>query len=208
MYKYLHKRFKSMSIINCPKCNTEFDNKGKWGLRKFCSQSCANSKVQTQEMRAKKAAKLEKSGVCKYCSDRFGNAGSLRLHERSCEFNPKKLPGSFFAMKHSLETKAKMGLHNIAGTKVPKSILDMSKRTASKVLKRLEVGCSCCGWDKGSCDIHHIIPKSKGGPDINDNLTVICPNCHRLAHEGKITEFISITTQIGDEWRKYYFAHA
>ena len=196
-----------MSIINCPKCNVEFDNKGKWGLRKFCSQSCANSKIQTQEMRDKKAAKLIKPGNCKYCGEGCGNAGAQRQHEKSCRSNPNKEHGSFFAKKHSIDTKSKMGKNNSEGTKVPQSILDMSKRTTAKVLLRLGVGCSCCGWNKGSCDIHHIIPRSKGGLDINENLTVICPNCHRLAHEGKITEFKTLPMQIGDEWRKYYFAH-
>jgi hypothetical protein len=32
-------------IVNCPKCGKEFDNIGKWGIRKFCSRSCANSKT-------------------------------------------------------------------------------------------------------------------------------------------------------------------
>jgi endogenous inhibitor of DNA gyrase (YacG/DUF329 family) len=29
---------------NCPKCETEFDDGGKWGKRKFCSRKCANSR--------------------------------------------------------------------------------------------------------------------------------------------------------------------
>ena len=33
-----------MSTINCPKCNTEFDNYSKYGLKKFCSRKCANSR--------------------------------------------------------------------------------------------------------------------------------------------------------------------
>ena len=196
-----------MSIKNCPKCNVEFEEKGKWGLRKFCSQSCANSREQTTEIREKKSKKLQKTGNCKYCNKECGSMGALKVHEVSCIDNPNKVHGHFFDKKHTLDTKIKQGQKNGMGLKVPKSVLDMSKRTTAKIMKRLDVGCSCCGWNKGSCDIHHILPRSKGGDDSNDNLTLVCPNCHRLAHEEKITEFVSLTTQIGDEWRKYYFAH-
>jgi hypothetical protein len=33
-----------MPIIICPKCNTEFDNYSKYGLKKFCTRKCANSR--------------------------------------------------------------------------------------------------------------------------------------------------------------------
>ena len=93
------------------------------------------------------------------------------------------------------------------GTRVPNSLLDMSKRTTSKIMKRLNISCFSCGWNEAHCDIHHIIPRSKGGTDNNDNLTYLCPNCHRLAHEGKLTTFTSVKERIGEEWRKFYFAH-
>lgn len=41
--------------VNCPKCGTEFDNVGKWSIRKFCSRSCANSKTWTPEINAKRS---------------------------------------------------------------------------------------------------------------------------------------------------------
>jgi len=31
-------------MINCPKCDTLFNETGKWGIKKFCSRSCANSR--------------------------------------------------------------------------------------------------------------------------------------------------------------------
>ena len=196
-----------MAIKNCPRCGKEFDDFSKWGAKLFCSRTCANSRTQTQEMRDKKALKISKPGNCVYCNSEFATAGATKYHQIHCEKNPNKKPGSFFGKQHTLETKIKQGQTNAMGLKVPQSVLDMSKRTTSKVMKRLGVGCSCCGWDKGSCDIHHILPRSKGGGDSNDNLTLLCPNCHRLAHEGKLTEFTSLTIQIGDEWRKYYFAY-
>ena len=82
----------------------------------------------------------------------------------------------------------------------------MSSRTKLKVVRRMKIGCSSCGWKEASCDIHHIIPKSKGGTNDHVNLTHICPNCHRLAHEGKLTKFISLHEQVGDSWIDYYYA--
>lgn len=42
--------------------------------------------------------------------------------------------------------------------------------------------CEVCGWDKASCDVHHKVPRSKGGKNTVENGQVLCPNCHRLAH--------------------------
>lgn len=70
--------------------------------------------------------------------------------------------------------------------KSPKSIIELSGRTASKVLSRMGIGCSICGWCEASCDIHHIIPTSKGGSDDPSNLVVVCPNHHRVIHNSDV----------------------
>ena len=91
----------------------------------------------------------------------------------------------------------------------PTSILDLSKRTAVKIIKRMGLGCSRCGWhvEGVANDIHHILPKKNGGSDDHHNLTILCPNCHRLAHSGKIPaeEFITLVDQVGDTWKEFYF---
>ena len=46
--------------------------------------------------------------------------------------------------------------------------------------------CFNCGWDLGSCDVHHINGRKVADSEGLWNLTILCPNCHRLAHEGKI----------------------
>lgn len=55
---------------------------------------------------------------------------------------------------------------------------------AKAVVRHYGNKCSCCGWDKGRCDAHHRVKKSNGGLHTLSNGTVLCPNCHRLAHEG------------------------
>ena len=43
--------------------------------------------------------------------------------------------------------------------------------------------CERCGWAKAKCDVHHLIPKAKGGLHTLENAIVLCPNCHRVEHE-------------------------
>jgi predicted HNH restriction endonuclease len=64
------------------------------------------------------------------------------------------------------------------------------------------LSCFNCGWDKDVCYIHHIIPKNKSGSDDHTNLTILCPNCHRLAYKNKIICTKNIKDEIGDAWRK------
>ena len=44
-----------------------------------------------------------------------------------------------------------------------------------------EQKCKKCGW-LGPCDIHRIIPRTSGGRYVEENIELICPNCHRLEH--------------------------
>jgi hypothetical protein len=91
-----------------------------------------------------------------------------------------------------------------------KSILELSTRTVQKILKRMwidgKLKCSNCGWNKTMCDIHHIQGKKIENPDSHDNLTYICPNCHRLAHRNILKNFVTLTEQIGDNWIEYAYS--
>jgi 5-methylcytosine-specific restriction endonuclease McrA len=87
------------------------------------------------------------------------------------------------------------------------SLLEASSRTVRKVLKRLGKGCSRCQWSEGGCDLHHIRGRKGPNPDHHDNLTLLCPNCHRLAHERKIDpkDLVTLTQYIGDDWKAHYY---
>jgi predicted restriction endonuclease len=91
--------------------------------------------------------------------------------------------------------------------KKPRTILELSTRTVSKICRRLNLACSRCGWDKETGDIHHIVPRKQGGTDDHRNLTYLCPNCHRLADRGKIgpQDLITLDNYIKDEWLKVYY---
>ena len=131
--------------------------------------------------------------TCEHCGKEFSCPEALSNHIG-------------YSHSENSDHRKRLSAKSFAG-KVPENLLDMSSRTAAKILKRLNVGCSICGWNEASCDVHHIIPRKQGGTNDNSNLTILCPNCHRKAHENLITEFKNFTEQIGEEWRKYYFSH-
>lgn len=84
------------------------------------------------------------------------------------------------------------------------SLFQLSTRTISKIVKRMNLSCSLCNWNECIGDLHHIIPKGKGGSDSHSNLTYICPNCHRKAHNNLIKKFVTLEEQIGKTWKSFY----
>lgn len=42
--------------------------------------------------------------------------------------------------------------------------------------------CEICGWNEGPCDLHHKLPRARGGKHEIKNLICVCPNHHRLIH--------------------------
>lgn len=46
--------------------------------------------------------------------------------------------------------------------------------------------CALCGWDEAPCDIAHITGLGNGGSNTLDNVTVLCPNHHRMYDAGLI----------------------
>lgn len=47
------------------------------------------------------------------------------------------------------------------------------------------IKCSLCSWD-GPCDRHRIKMGKEGGQYVEGNVLILCPNCHRLVHTGKL----------------------
>ena len=50
---------------------------------------------------------------------------------------------------------------------------------------KLNHTCSVCGWDKTTCDAHHMIKRAENGSD--DEVILVCPNCHRMIHKGLLS---------------------
>lgn len=132
-------------------------------------------------------------GANKFCSIKCANTHKISTEQR------KKISNQIIKFWDKKGRKNQI-------KKVPKSILDLSKRTISKILKRANQGCMICGWNEATCDIHHIIPKKQGGSNNNENLIVICPNCHRKVHNKilQIPQNVNIET-LFKNWTDYYF---
>lgn len=63
------------------------------------------------------------------------------------------------------------------------------ENTKAKVLNRDNYICQHCKGKKkdSKLEVHHIIYRSNGGSDEEDNLITLCHNCHSDLHHGKIT---------------------
>jgi len=59
----------------------------------------------------------------------------------------------------------------------------------SYIRSRDNYTCQICNKNVGNIrnEVHHIIPKSKGGSNRPDNLILLCPDCHKKVHTGKAT---------------------
>ena len=55
-------------------------------------------------------------------------------------------------------------------------------------------------------EVHHIIPRAKGGTNHLSNLTCLCSACHKLLHENKSAGMAILVKEIspGYQWRKYW----
>jgi len=168
----------------CLECNGEFKSSEK--NPKFCSHSCSakHSNKNKGPLTVEHKAKI---------------SNSLKDYYKK---NPDKvLKGEIQALNVAKYTRGKYREYP------PETVLDLSKRTVSKILKRLKIGCSNCEWDLASGDIHHINGKGFEGCDKHNNLTYLCPNCHRLAHANKIDKenLVNLETFIGDTWKRFYY---
>lgn len=182
----------------CERCGKEHD--GSFGSGRFCSKACANKRAHSDEWKEKVRESLKQT------------YNRIEAEGRQCE-----KCGNIF---HSKDMSRKLcfdclptTIKHTKGKENPKTLLEVSKRTVSKILRRMNLPCSCCGFHISGVvlDIHHINPKAKGGTDDMSNLTYICPNCHRIAHTDTQLlnkPLVSIEEQLkscGKNWLDFYF---
>jgi len=61
----------------------------------------------------------------------------------------------------------------------------MSDDFRSRVLKRDGHSCRNCGSNE-DLHVHHIVPISNGGNDIESNCVVLCSSCHGRTHDKRL----------------------
>lgn len=54
------------------------------------------------------------------------------------------------------------------------------------VMNRDSYTCQICGAKNTRLEVHHIVYRSKGGTDDEDNLITLCESCHKKIHTGEI----------------------
>ena len=178
-----------MTVINknmttCQNCGKEHD--GSYGSGRFCSSRCAHGYGPTKILIQNK------------------------IHTYTCE-----TCGKIFERKHPIRKGRKHTCNDCKNSSVhfkenPTSLTDFSKRTISKILFRSGKGCAICGWNKAICDVHHIKHRKNGGTDDNNNLVILCPNCHREIHSGVSDYTEDDLRKISvyycwDELKQYYY---
>ena len=190
----------------CEYCGKEHD--GSFGSGRFCCKSCSISYVNKHRiLDREKINKKISEALKKYNKE---NPKEIIYYDYICE----KCGKSFKSQKirngrHIYCNDCKHKVIHYKDINSLTSIKDLSKRTITKILLRANKGCSICGWNESTCDIHHIIPKSKGGNNENNNLIIVCPNCHRIIHTSNkySTEFLqehSIEKEFYN-WRDFYY---
>lgn len=65
--------------------------------------------------------------------------------------------------------------------KPPKRKKCVPPKVAANVLHRDGNNCQRCGGFRG-IQLHHILPRSRGGRHTEENLTTLCLSCHDWAH--------------------------
>lgn len=72
----------------------------------------------------------------------------------------------------------------------------IDNRTCFQVNLRDALRCRACG--RGPTDretyhrgfgYHHVLPRSRGGPDVVQNLVLLCQRCHDAHHRGHPLDF-------------------
>lgn len=155
----------------CEFCNITITEK--WASGRFCSKKYSSKFSSRKVDQGKRLRRVAEIRSIKSLEKRSG----LICEKCGVVFTAKKY------MRKDRKVHCESCLRKWCSTTTPpESILGISKRTTHKILKRAGVACSICHWSEASCDLHHIEAKAKGGSDLNDNLVVVCPNCHRVIH--------------------------
>jgi ribosomal protein L37AE/L43A len=155
--------------VNCKNCNKEFESDTREtnrGKGICCSRKCGSE-------HANKTRPVHKL-ICNNCDKDFESKNSTSKFcctQCGIKFRGKSL------------NKAEIGRSGLS-------------RKIKQLSKNIIKSCFNCGWDKSICDIHHIIEKKDGGSDEINNLTVVCPNCHRMIHRNVLKCPISVAEKL------------
>jgi 5-methylcytosine-specific restriction endonuclease McrA len=134
----------------CPKCSNEFESKGKWGERKFCSRSCANSKEQTPEIRKKKSDALKGKPV-------------NRINIEKWKENIKQ----YWLEKYLNTPFDQLGMENRR-----RRVFEEQRMSCAR--------CGISEWLNSPLTLELDHKDGNSENNVRENLEGLCPNCHSL----------------------------
>jgi hypothetical protein len=213
----------------CPNCNKEFErtaaNKNNWQLKKFCSGDCRNE-YNYQIRKPKRTEKnkfLHEKKNCVWCGNEFVPAARTNYccsskcqqkyrynlmskdeytehRTRTCAYCGHEFVISKEGQRFCSQKCATKWHDSNNGPRIRNRLKErangygLSLETHQEFVSK----CSICGW-KYNVNVHHILPKSKGGKNTPDNYMALCYNCHRLLHYTKDLNKVKLAVA---EWRE------
>lgn len=191
--------------MKCEYCQTEHD--GKYGSGRFCSKECARG-FSTREKRDDINKSLMVHKPCRVCGkvpqERVGNG---RFCSEECRLNyqtQRKQVSLKIRNSRAKERKLPVKKVNVSRASVDESMPFHLLSTVNKrkrLVKKFESKCSCCGlseWNQQpiKLELHHI--NGNHSDDREENLTLLCPNCHSQTGNYKFTNKKHNGTKIAD----------
>ena len=146
--------------MNCQKCNVE--HTGSYGSGKFCSRSCSNSRIHSEETKRKVSNSLKGKQPWNTGSNLTDEHKEKIAHYNKGKIRPRVIDSDAFVENSNLARHV------------------IKKRIIRDNL--LEYKCTCCGigaiWnDKKLClQLDHL--NGVNNDNRLDNLRFLCPNCH------------------------------
>lgn len=89
-----------------------------------------------------------------------------------------------------------MSIENVSRVK---STYRASMAIRHKLLEKYDHACAACGIknDVVPLEVAHLVPSYAGGESSEDNLTILCPNCHQtFDRQPREYEFVSFLTEL------------
>ncbi len=144
----------------CPRCGKPVTRPKPYQVKKavFCGPVC--HRAHQREHPTHGQPKM--TAVCSECGISFKYAASQR-------------PGKTCSKQCSAIATGKLN----QGRQLSKGIYTHPFSFRSFIRQFFEDRCALCNWCKAPCDVCHIIDRKDGGPDILENVVMLCPNHHR-----------------------------
>lgn len=139
-------------IKNCKKCGTEFNAYSKWGEKSFCSRTCANSRVFSDEARHKK---------------------SIALKGKTNNLSPENLEKRIEKYKKTVKARLlTVAFESLGQDRKRLRVFAEQNSCCAK--------CGLSEWlgQKIVLELEH--KDGNNTNNVRENLEGLCPNCHSL----------------------------